>query len=403
MTSTPSFPSSVGPVVQSPSSELVHFRIRVDRSRCTTTDPVINTRLIALQENGLTLSIAQLVASANLHFAGSVQDEGYGLEDARMRAAWNLLRGWNMVSVPHKTRPSRRVLVVADQPNSRMTAIRSEVLAMSVALEIGIRLYEVAYPYWAATEGLQSFDLSATDEDENEFRVEARGRINRTNTETAIQQVYAKFDNPNFSQAIGVIFFPRTSNSGREDIIILDPEGEPNRHMSNSRYRNLLMHYVPIFIAQGGLIRAFGERLKALSESSDQDFSRYLVSGDTALSNAAMRRGRSGFRWNGTLYIGTFFENIVWPSWLTKIERPQDGGVFFWGITEELISAFQRGQLTSLRFTASEQPIIFRTERVMSIIMPDRTLLIWAETMRDLDAAEDSRVSKSGDERTPTE
>lgn len=403
MTSTPSFPGFAGPVVPAPSNDLVHFRIEVDRSRCATDDPVINARLIVLEQNGLTLSIAQLVASANLHFAGSVQDERSGLEDARMRAAWNLLRGWNMTSTPHHTRPSRRVLVVADQPNSRMTATRSEVLAMGIALEIGIQLYNVEYPYWAATEGNQAFDLSATDEAGNEFRVEAGGRINRTNKGKAVQQVHAKFAAPNFSHAAGVVFFPRTNNRGREDIIVLDPEGEPERHMANSRYRNLLMHYVPIFIAQGGLVRAFGKRLKALSASPDQEFSSYSEGGDAALSSPTTHRGRSGFRWNGTLYIGAFFEDIAWPIWLTRIERPLDAGVFFWGIAEEVIRVFQGGQPASLKFAAPEQPIVSRTERVMSIVMPDRTLLIWAETMRELTAAEDSRVSNLHDERTPTE
>lgn len=373
---------------------MVHFRIRVDRSRCPANDPAINARLATLEQNGLTLSIAQLVASANLYFAGSVQDEGDGLETARMRAAWNLLRGWNMTSVPHHRRASRSVLVVADQPNSRMTAIRSEVLAISVALEIGIRLYNVAYPYWAATEGLQRFDLAATDEGGNELRLEARGRIDRTNTRTAVQQVHAKFANPDFSQAAGVIFFPRTNNRGREDIILLDPEGDMGTQKANSRYRRLLEHYAPIFIAQGGLIRAFGERLKALSASPDKEFSRYLIRGDEVLSRPTSRRGRSGFRWAGALYIGSFFEDIAWPVWLTRIERPQDGGAFFWGIAEDVIRVLQSGKLASLKFSASQQPIVSRTPRVMSIVMSDRTLLIWAETMQELTAAEDKDVSK---------
>ena len=124
----PSFPSVAGPVVPAPSNDIVHFRIKVDRSRCAANDPIVNARLSALGQNGLTLSIAQLVASANLHFAGSVQDERNDSEDARMRAAWNLLKGWNMTSEPHNTRPDRMVLVAADQPTSRMTAMRSEVL-----------------------------------------------------------------------------------------------------------------------------------------------------------------------------------------------------------------------------------------------------------------------------------
>jgi len=116
-----------------------------------------------------------------------------------------------------------------------------------------------------------------------------------------------------------------------------------------------------------------------------------------------MRRGRSGFTWNGTLYIGAFFKDIAWPTWLTRIERPLNGGVFFWGIADEVIRAFQGGQLASLRFTASEQPVVSHRKRMMSIVMPDRTLLIWAATMPELTAAEDSHVSKLHDERTPSE
>ena len=78
MTSTPSIPGFAGPVVPAPNNDLVHIRIEVDRSRCATNDPVLNARLVGLEQNGLTLSIAQLVASANLHFAGSVEDEGLG-------------------------------------------------------------------------------------------------------------------------------------------------------------------------------------------------------------------------------------------------------------------------------------------------------------------------------------
>ena len=93
MISTPSFPGFAGPVVPSPSNDLVHFRIEVDRSRCATNDPVINARLVGLEQNGLTLSIAQLVASANLHFAGSVEDEGLGLAPPQVKRQSNLRCG----------------------------------------------------------------------------------------------------------------------------------------------------------------------------------------------------------------------------------------------------------------------------------------------------------------------
>lgn len=82
-----------------------------------------------------------------------------------------------MSAVAHHPQPGRQVLVVAHQPNSRLTATRSEILGMGVALQIGIRLYQVEYPYWAATPGLQAFDLVAFDQVGNEFRVEARGGL----------------------------------------------------------------------------------------------------------------------------------------------------------------------------------------------------------------------------------
>ena len=77
--------------------------------------------------------------------------------------------------------------------------------------------------------------------------------------------------------------FRERTTEGREDIIVLDPEGEPNGVLRNRRYRNLLLHYAPIFIAQGGLVRPFGERLRSVANSSDKQFAEYMKSGDGVL------------------------------------------------------------------------------------------------------------------------
>jgi hypothetical protein len=396
MPASPTFPVTPNPTVQAPSNDIVNLRVKVDRSRCKTTDPEIERRLVLLEKNGLSISIAQLVANANLHFAGSVEDDGEGLEVAQMREAWNVLRHWQMKAVPHRSRRRGKVLRVGKQENSRRTAERSEVLAVGVSLEIGIRIYDIAYPFWSATAGLKSHDLAAKDDAGNEIKVEARGRINRTNVKTAVKQVHKKFKSADFSKAAGVIFFPRTTNGGREDIMVLDPEGDAQRSPANSRYRNLLLHYVPFFIAQGGSVVRFGRRLKEISRSSEEEFAAYLERGDPTLSRPTVRRGRSGYNWNGIRYIGTFFEDLVWPEWLTGMETPSRGGVFFWGLAVEVINRFEDGHVESLRFT-TDPATVKREETVISIEMPDLTLLIWGAAREDLDRAEDLEESLSAE------
>lgn len=122
MGSAPAFPSTPNPPVAPPSTDIVHLRVEADRTRCSTIDPAIDARLTLLENDGILISIAQLVANANLFFAGSVADEGAGEEEARMRAAWEALRHWGMEAVPHHTQAGRTVLQVADQPNSRDTS-----------------------------------------------------------------------------------------------------------------------------------------------------------------------------------------------------------------------------------------------------------------------------------------
>jgi hypothetical protein len=394
--STPTFPTTPGPTVQGPPTDVVRLRIKVDRSRCKTIDPQIANRLTQLESEGLIISIAQLVANANLHFAGSVVDEGEGLEAARMRASWNELRHWQMKAVPHRNRQRGNVLVVGKQPSSRRTAQRSEALAMGVALEIGIRLYDIPYPFWVATVGLKRHDLAAKDAAGNEVKVEAKGRIDRTNVSKAIKDIHQKFKTADFSKAAGVIFFPRTRNRGTEDVMVLDPDGDVERRPPNSRYRNLLLHYVPVFMAQGDLVRAFGQRLKEIASSSEEDFALYLENGDRILSARTTRRGHAGYNWNRIRYVGTFYKDIAWPKWLTNIKTPSKGGVFFWGVATNVLNRLQDGQLEELKFTI-EPATVQRGERVMSIEMPDMTLLIWGATKDDLDLAEDQEPQLSAE------
>ncbi len=399
MASSSTFPSGPPPAIQPPSAEKVTLRVKVDRTRCKGTDPKIEKRLKKLEREGLKISIAQLVANANLHFAGYVKDDGEGEEAARMRQAWSDLRHLNMRAVQEgKGRGRRRALRVDKSSNSRETARSSEVLAMGASLQIGIAVFKRRYPYWSSTPGLKRYDLAAKDSQGNELKVEARGRIDGTNRKKAVKQVHKKFKKADFSKAIGVILFPRTkAATGKEDILVVDPDRNAEPLSSDAQYRNLLLHYVPIFTVQGEPYATFGRRLKAIANSSNQEFAHYLSRGDTELSS--MRRGRAGFDWKGTRYVGTFFDDCVWPEWLTGIPTPSKNGAFFWGLASAALDRFQNGQVADLDFP-NEEAIVELRGNIFSIEMPDWSVLIWGPTQSELTAAADREAIAAASEKS---
>lgn len=83
--------------------------------------------------------------------------------------------------------------------------------------------------------------------------------------------------------------------------------------------------YVPVFTIQDGLVGAYGRRLEEIANSSEADCAAYLADGDRMLSAPSMRRGRAGYT-----YVGTFFEDLVWPEWLTGMAAPSTGSFFLW-------------------------------------------------------------------------
>ena len=149
-----------------------------------------------------------------------------------------------------------------------------------------------------------------------------------------------------------------------------------------------MLHYVPMFTVQGDRIAAFGRRLKEIANSSDQEFAHYLLYGDNSLREPSLRRGRSGFNWKGTRYFGTFFEDWVWPEWLTGMPSPSKGGVFFWGLALEVVDRLQSGQVADLH-PPNEDAIIEQRGDVFSIEMPDWSVLLWSASVGNLEAAED--------------
>lgn len=273
---------------------------------------------------------------------------------------------------------------------------------MGASLQIGIVIFDRPYRFWSSTPGLKRYDLSAKDSQGNELKVEARGRIDGTNVKKAVSQVHKKFAKGNFSKAIGVIVFPRTKAGGKEDILVVDPDGTAEPRPTDAQFRNLLLHYVPLFTIQGGRTAAFGRRLKEIASSSDQDFADYLLHGDDVLSSAAVSRGRSGFNWKGTRYVGTFFKDLAWPEWLTGVPAPSKGGVFFWGLASEALDMFQNGQVADLK-PPNEEAIAELRGNVFSIEMPDWSVLVWGTTMGDLQGSEDVEPNAKHSRRvTPT-
>jgi hypothetical protein len=285
----------------------------------------------------------------------------------------------------------RQALRVDKSKNSRETARRSEVLAMGASLQVGIKVFDRPYRFWSATPGLKSYDLSAKDAQGKELKVEARGRIDGSNVKKATDQVHKKFAKGDFSKAIGVIVFPRTKAGGKEDIIVVDPDGIAEPRPSDAQFRDLLLHYVPFFTVQGGLPAAFGSRLKQIARSSDQDFANYLLNGDVMLSSRQVRRGRSGFNWKNTRYVGSFFRNIAWPEWLTGFEKPAKDGVFFWGLASEVLDGFQSGRVADLN-PPNEEAVVEARGAIFSIEMPDWSVLIWGPSYEALANAEDMKL-----------
>ncbi len=402
MASSTSFPPGPPPVIRPPSAEKVTLRVKVDRSRCKGTDPGIEKRLKKLEKDGLTISIAQIVGNANLHFAGAVKDEGEGVKNAQIRAAWSELRHLNMRAESEGDgKDRRRTLRVDKSKNSRETARRSEVLAMGTSLQIGIVVFNRPYRFWSVTPGLKRYDLSAKDPQGKELKIEARGRIDGSNVKKAVGQIHKKFTKGDFSKAIGVIVFPRTKEGGKEDIIVVDPDGIAETRASDAQFRDLLLHYVPLFTVQGGRIAAFGRRLKELADSPAQDFANYLLNGDAVLSSPTVRRGRSGFNWKGTRYVGTFFEDVAWPDWLTGMETPSNGGVFFWGLASQALDGFQTGHVADLN-PPNEEAIVEVRGDIFSIEMPDWSVLVWGATLRDLENSEDNEVKTEMAQLSPS-
>lgn len=181
----------------------LHFNVEVDRSRCTTTSPEIETRLTALDAAGLSMTVLEILVRAGMHFAG-----GEGFEVAQIRKAWDFLMDWNLHAEVHALTPTRTVVVVDEQPNSRLSATRSEILAFGIGLEVASRIYDIEYAMREGSTGLSLHNIQTFNATGGLIRVELRGRINRQNMTSAVAEAHQKFATGSFSSEAGVHCFP---------------------------------------------------------------------------------------------------------------------------------------------------------------------------------------------------
>lgn len=384
MGATPNPLATPAPFVPVPIAT-VHFNVEVDRSRCATTSPEIDARLTTLEADGLSMTVVEIVVRAGMHFAGAVMDRGEGFEVAQIRKAWDFLMDWNLRAEVHATTPTRTVLVVDEQTNARLSATRSEILAFGIGLEVASRIYDIEYSLWEGSPGLSLHDIQTYNDAGGLIQVELRGRINRKSMTTAVAEVYDKFATGNFSSAAGVIVFPRTTNGSRSaEIMILDPDGDRPNERASARLRILLRHYAPFFYYQGGVVRRFGERMREISLSPDGEFEAYLVNGDATLIRSTTRAGRVGFTESGVLYVGTIWEGVYWPEWLTGVRTPSAGGFFFWGLRKGIVEAIRRGRLTELIDLHLDTKVVSETERLI-VTLEDGTCLIWAANISNIE------------------
>jgi len=63
-------------------------------------------------------------------------------------------------------------------------------------------------------------------------------------------------------------------------------------------------------------------------------------------------------------------------------------------LPKKLCAASRPATFATLRFAIGEQALVQRTERTMAIVMPDRTLLIWASSMEELETVEEKTVDR---------
>jgi len=370
----------------------VLVEVEVSDSRCAPVAADIKKRLQDLENAGLEISIAKIVAFASKHFFDAFIDYwNAGDNVAQIQTAWQNIAVWRPTKeVRRKDRISK--LVVADRSNSREKARVSEILAVGVGLIAATRVYELPYRFWHPTPGLARTDYTAPLLGTGPVHLEVRGRFDRRNWRSAQGQIWEKFGaTPTMSSHLGAIYAPRTTaNTRSSDLILLDPSGDHHDVAAEDSYRAILRHYAPFFAHQGFL--ALGARLFELATASPEELAEYLRRGDETLRALRDRRRayRTSFSIGAERFVGTAWQADLIPAHRhAEAQQEYAAGYVIWGIWEPLFDALVNGNIDAIAGAeleewtlapASERGDVWATYTVLE----DGTALAWAPTIDHL-------------------
>ncbi len=366
-----------------PAEQIVYFQVDVNQENCDSVSADTQSRLNLLEQEGFSLSFAELIGTAAAHFRGAAIDlSGVGSQQAEAQRAWDNLAHCNPRPAYNSKLDKNRLIVTKSVNNPRADALYAEILAVGVGLSIAIDFYDIPLQSWFPT-GLAPTDFAAYDSDGNLIKVEVRGRFARNNWKAAIEKTQHKLKNEkDFNKAIGVLFAPRESAvTGAADIEIIDPVGEYMNPQKYLQLRSILCHYAPFFERQN--YDDFSARLRELSTIDDTSFAQYLDKGDPVLGDKNIRTHRTFFRYASHRFEGTAWEGTEWPTALTGVEIPDSKGCFYWALWDEVTRALKEGRLKDI----AEMKVPFQTfrhEGRVLVLLQDATALVWAPTEADL-------------------
>lgn len=345
----------------------------------------VSAKVAKRLQQGLTMSVPEVVAAATLHFA-----------DARplpsgttpMQEAWQRMSAMNPRVV---SAPGQRRLVVTRSGNSNTKKIESELYGAAVGVAIAQRLYEVSLaqitPRNFSRSVLHDFDIALGSAI---VRLEVRGRGSYCDSvvATALSDIDKKFTTVSprdFNSAMGEVLFPSDdANRAHPDVVLTDPPGGSSRLSRIQLGRRLLSHYYAFFAQKN---EGVASDLRDLLSLDDQQLADQLGVGVAFLldtDNLPPRRigyfGRTSVHLAGHRFIGSWFEGWVAPSWL----QASSVGVFFWGLWEQLIPLLGTWDVLSLTTLSRETQSGTTRNGSQVVLLTDGTIMIWAPSPKAL-------------------
>lgn len=383
-----SYPINFGPVTV-PSIPIDNVKIEVELDLSLACSPSLINRLSAIQTNGITVPISQIIAFSALHFQDAIDDfYGIGITRSAIKLAWENIASWRPRAVL-RARDSVSKLTFDQRANSRVQALVTELIGVGVGVIAASHVFQIPFQFWHPTPKLGPTDFCAPGLG-GEVHVECRGRFGRGGWQEAKEQVYKKFFKPNsFSSQLGtLVSLNNTPNTRSPDLVLIDPPGEGLLQNKFHLHRAMLRHYAPFFAGQRKF--EFANRLHVISEFSDSDFERYLSEGDETLYRLrGWGSGRTSFTLGNVKFWGTAWEADSLPFNVfigDSQDTTQTSGYAIFGLANSIILCLAKGELENL-IDAQITPWQKRDEVAMSFayyVFEDGTAIAWAPSIEAL-------------------